>query len=365
MPRKRRKENDGLPPRWRFYHGAYRYLVPAGQEHHWDGRKQFTLGYTLAEAYKVWAERLALIESPTGDIVTVADAIERYMLEVVPTKAARTQLDDRRRLPILAKEFGHATVRPGPMGIEPHHIYEYVTRNAHRLTEARRRIELLSLVFTMCVNWGVIDRHPWKGSGMMLQREMRPKPKRRYVEDWEILEVLSLPPRKKRGSVLMCQAYIRLKLLTGLRKTDMLWLPAQHSDDGLRVTPSKTQNTTGVSQLYVWTPELRAAVDMALEARPVDIAPWLFCTREGRPLIDERQLTRRFDSQWHRFMNRCLKETKLETRFAERNLRSKVATDAESLERAQALLAHADSRLTKRVYTLKPRPVLPAKGVKG
>src|SRR5690554_128081 len=74
------------------------------------------------------------------------------------------------------------------------------------------------------------------------------------------------------------------------------------------------------SSVYVWTPELRAAVDMALEARPVDIAPWLFCTREGRPLIDENNVTNRFDSVWGRFMNRCLKETKLETRFAERNL---------------------------------------------
>jgi hypothetical protein len=50
MTRIRKKENQGLPARWRRYHGAYFYQVPPGLESQWDGRKQFRLGTTLGEA---------------------------------------------------------------------------------------------------------------------------------------------------------------------------------------------------------------------------------------------------------------------------------------------------------------------------
>ena len=52
-------------------------------------------------------------------------------------------------------------------------------------------------------------------------------------------------------------------------------------------------------------------------------------------------------------MDRMLKETAAKKRFAERDLRAKVATDAEAsenLERARILLGHADARITKKRY---------------
>jgi hypothetical protein len=42
------------------------------------------------------------------------------------------------------------------------------------------------------------------------------------VEDWEVIEPLRPKPRRKKSSVLMCQAYLRLKLLTAMRQTDLL-----------------------------------------------------------------------------------------------------------------------------------------------
>jgi hypothetical protein len=59
-------------------------------------------------------------------------------------------------------------------------------------------------------------------------------------------------------------------------------------------------------------------------------------------------------------MNRALKETTVKTRFAERDLRARVATDAEAsenLERARKLLGHADARITKRWYMRKAEVV--------
>ena len=51
------------------------------------------------------------------------------------------------------------------------------------------------------------------------------KPRTRYIEDWEIVEALSLEPMRKSGSVRMIQAYIRIKLLVGLRRGDLLLAP--------------------------------------------------------------------------------------------------------------------------------------------
>jgi integrase len=216
---------------------------------------------------------------------------------------------------------------------------------------------VLSHIYTMCVQWGLIHAHPFKGE-TEFRREMQPQPRKRYVEDWEIIEALSVLPRQKRGSVRMCQAYIRLKLLTGLRQTDLLRLrPADFDDIGIRVETSKTVSR----QHFTWTPELRSAVDLALAARPVDIAPWLFCTRKGECYVDDNGIASAFGHIWGRFVDRVLEETELKVRFTERDLRAKVASDAESLERARELLGHADARLTQRVYVRKPTRIPPAR----
>ena len=75
MPRKRNKEHRGLPPRWRFKSG-YRYLVPKGQEHLWDGKTEFKLGTTLSEAHMVYAGRIASVDGATESFNQL---IDRYL----------------------------------------------------------------------------------------------------------------------------------------------------------------------------------------------------------------------------------------------------------------------------------------------
>ena len=70
---------------------------------------------------------------------------------------------------------------------------------------------------------------------------------------------------------------------------------------------------------------------------------------------------RGWSSMWQRFMARLLKETAIKERFTEHDLRAKVASDAESLERARQLLAHADSRITQRVYRRRPDRIKPTR----
>jgi integrase len=342
MPKPRSAENKGLPSRWQHTHGAYYYRVPPGLEMLWDGKKRFWLGASLGAAYAAYAAR---IETPAS-VKTIGQLLDRYALEVVPTKKPKTAYDNLNAIKRLRKVFGTMPLT----GIEPHHIYKYVTLRGKR-TAAHREIEVLSHAFTKAVEWGEMKKHPFKGE-IRLTGE---KPRDRYVEDWEVTECLSLPPVRRRGSVASLQAYIRLKLLTGLRRGDMLRLRVSDCrDDGIHVTTSKT----GQRVLYEWTPERRAAVDAALAARPVDLAPHLFCTKDGKGYMNEEKGTAStFNNMWQGFIGRVLKETKVTERFTEHDLRAKCASDAESLEKARKLLAHVDARMTARVYRRKPERV--------
>ncbi len=346
MPRKRNKENLGLPARWKHQHGAYYYRVPIGMEPAWDGKKMFRLGKSLPEAYKTWADRIGNLENAR----TVGQLLDRYALEVVPTKAKTTQAGNQIFIKALREAFGNAPLE----AIKPKHIYQYVDRRTKKIA-AHREIEILSHAYTKAVQWGYLDRHPFKGE-VRLEGE---KPRTRYVEDWELEEALALEPKRKSGSVLMIQAYLRIKLLTGLRRGDLLKLTmAQLQEDGIHVTPGKTESSSGKRIIIEWSDELRAAVEAAKAARPV-LSPFLFCTRRGKCYVKEDGTANGWDSLWQRFMDRLLTETKLTQRFTEHDIRGKCASDAETLEHARALLAHADSRTTERVYRRKPERVKP------
>ena len=348
MPKPRKSENKGLPTRWRVARGAYYYQVPPGFEHLWDGKKTFRLGKTLPEAYKEWASRLETFDKAN----TIGQLLDRYALEVVPSKAACTQIGNGRHIKRLRAVFGHM-----PLGaIQPKDIYRYADKRGSK-TNARQEIGVLSHAFTKAVEWGYINSHPFKGE-VRLQGE---KPRTRYVDDAEIVECLALEPMRKRGSVTAIQAYIRLKLLTGLRQGDLLRLREEHlKEDGIHVTPRKTQTSTGKQMIYEWSDELRAAVKMAKAARPVDISPFLFCNKLGEGYIDEKNgRAHGWSSMWQRFMARVLDETQVKVRFTEHDLRAKAASDADTVEHARALLAHADSKITNRVYRRKPEVVKP------
>ena len=364
MPRKRNPENAGLPARWRRVHGAYYFQVPLGLETHWDGKKQFRLGKTLPEAYRTWSARMDARTSAKN----VSALLERYLLEVVPGKAPATQTANALYVRQLNSVFGDMPLA----AIKPRHVYLYVDkRSQKKLTEsgrttggkttAHREIEVLSHAFTKAVEWGYLDAHPFKGE-VRLEGE---RPRDRYVEDWEVLACLALEARRKTGSVLAIQAYIRLKLMTGMARSDLLRLTVTDiRDDGIHIQRHKTQGTTGKRTIYEMTPDLARAIEMAKAARP-RLSPYLFCTRDGKPYIDEATGTSNgWDSIWQRFMARVLAETKVESKFTEHDLRAKCASDAATLDQARALLSHADARTTELIYRRKPERVQPLQGVK-
>ncbi len=367
MPRKRKSINKGLPTRWGILHKAYYYYVPTGMEPFWDNKKLFRLGGTLAEAYSTWSERLNLLEFPEH-ISRIGELLDRYLVEVVPHKAPASQQANQQQINTLRGVFGDMPLKPFP----PKLIYQYVARRSVKRRDpkdgimrggrvaAHREVEVLSHAYTKAVEWGYIDRHPFKNE-IRLTGE---KPRTRYVEDWEILACLALDTKRKKGSVLLVQAYLRLKLLTGMAQGDLLRLTEEHlKPDGIHNQRHKTKESSGKRTIYAWSTELRTTIQAIRDARPNHPTSYLFCTRQGKPYINERTgKAPGWKSMWQRFLARVIEETDVVEHFTEHDLRAKVSSDADSLEHARALLAHADSKTTERVYRRKPEVVTPVKG---
>lgn len=348
MPLKRRPENRPLPARWVMKHGAFYYIVPPDLEDKWDGKKWFRLGNTLAEAHRTYADRVETKKEAN----TIGQLLDRYLVDVAPLKAPKTYTENIRQIAALRKVFGDVALTD----LEPQHVYLYVDKRKAK-TAAKREVEVLSHAFTKAVEWGLMRAHPFKGE----VRIAGSKPRERYVEDWELLAALNLPVRRKKGSAAMVQAYLRLKLLTGLRQRDLLLMKESDcKEDGIHVTPSKTANSTGKRLIYEWTPELREAVAGTKSVRPAP-SPYLFCTLQGNCFVEADGTAGNWNNIWQHFMTRVLEETKVTERFTEHDLRAKVGSDADSLERAKQLLAHSDSRLTERVYRRRPELIKPVR----
>src|SRR5688500_8140351 len=99
----------------------------------------------------------------------------------------------------------------------------------------------------------------------------------------------------------------------------------------LRVTPKKTANSTGKSLNIEWTADLQEAVNEVLNARPVDISPYMFCTRRGiRYEENSKGQFSGWQSIWQRFMKRVLAETEIEEKFTEHDIRDTTGRDTKT-----------------------------------
>lgn len=300
----------------------------------------------MADAHRSYANR---VEPLPGHLNTMGALFDRYALEVVPNKAPATQEGNVLALKRLKAVFGDME----PSEFEPVHAYGYRDRRGKQSpTMANRELEVLSHTFTKAIEWGAIKKHPMIEGKF---RKLSLPPRDRYVEDWELEEALKLKPYRTKGSILMIQAYLGVKLLTGRRRVELLRLKVSDcGEDGPIFTLAKQKQTKLKTVSMEWSQALREAIDKALDARPVDISPWVFCDRRGRPYLKEDgQVSDGWDSMWQRFMDRVMKETKVIERFTEHDLRRKTGNDSESLARAQELLAHVSPVTTKKVY--RPR----------
>jgi hypothetical protein len=156
--RSRKKENRDLPERllrrsrkrkngkiWVAYYYCGRDA---------EGKRiEIPLGQDLAEAKLEWAR---LEQKATPKVMRLMrELFDRYETNIIPTKAPRTQKDNKYELDRLRKAFDEAPIE----SITPPVIAQYRDARTAK-TRANREIALLSHVFTIACEWGFAERNP-------------------------------------------------------------------------------------------------------------------------------------------------------------------------------------------------------------
>lgn len=315
MGRTRTTRTD-LPRRVYFHHNAFYFIDKAGKRH--------PLGREFGEAMA----KYAAIAQPVIGKMRIGAVMDEYIKTTIPTKKPRTQEDYLGAIARLRPVFGDMW----PEDLEPHHIYSYLDMRAGK-TQANREIAALSNVMTLAIRKGLVSANPCK------QVRRNPEsPGDREVTDVELAAFRPFCP----GWI---QAYLDLKDLIGLRQGDMLRLSRfALRDDGLFCLTGKRDKRI----LFKWSPALRAAVDACLALRRKPSESRFF------PIT-----ARGFKSAWSRAMHKYQPE-KIELRFAENDLRAKVATEAMDLGMdATSMMGHSSDTVTRRHYIRGTRKVSP------
>lgn len=289
------------------------------------GCKWESLGRDFGRALIAWAEREG---DSTPHSRTVESALAHYMESEKSRLAAETIKGYRRSMARLIAVFGKMTIDD----VQPQHVYEYVKRYGN--VQANRDKALLSAVYTAARAWG------WhKGDNPAAQIRRNPeKPRRRYITDDELADLVARLPRK-------LSLIVRFAYLTGMTLGDILALKIR---DGDATGITYGRHKTGAPPITIaWTDALREVWDAASGVR-FGLDP-LFKARAGH------YTTSGFESIWQR-AKRKLNVTDL--RF--HDLRRKAGSDVDE-SHAQALLSHADPKTTRRHYRAKPAIVQPVK----
>ena len=343
MARKRNKEHEGLPARWRIKGKVYYYQVPKGQEDHWDGKIEFRLGGTLSEAHRTFAGRIA---SADDVVKTFGQLFDRYLFEVTPTKGKRTQKDEVIYLTRLRGIIHQNDVR----GFEPHHAYRLrdllKTKSVKGSGEkyANRHMALLKHVFTKAIEWGIINSHPMTESKFKMFPEAKSQLRVPTIEEVKEAAKIANP---------MLKAYIGVKVLTGLRHTDILLLrESDISASALTVNVHKTKQTVDKVLEFEMTPELRDAIRACRAIKPLSIH--LFHNKWGQCYVKADMTTSGFESQWQRWQQK-LPKTK---RFAERSIRTAVGYE-DDLQTASNRMGHTSTATTQKYYRSNINKVTP------
>jgi hypothetical protein len=127
-----------------------------------------------------WAELLPATGAKSGVDTTVGELLDRYLLEVVPSKAERAQKDNRQEIRFLRAFFGSMELP----AVSTATVAEYIAARAARTAKTRsnREIALLSHAFNKAILWGLVERNPCSIPGI----RNREKARDRYVTDIEI-----------------------------------------------------------------------------------------------------------------------------------------------------------------------------------
>lgn len=321
---RRRTINKHLPRRMLFKHGAYYHVVKTGA-----GCKWTHLGRDHGIALQRWAEiEGAQVEQSR----TVADLLAAYIASATGRLATATLDGYRASMARLCKPFG----RMRPQDLRRDHVYRYLVESGR--VAANRDRALLGAAYTHAINLGMRIPNPAHG----LRHRVEEAPRTRYVTDAELVHLEAVARAQGRPTLALM---LRFAALTGIDQSVLCALQiTAATDEGVLIRRAKT----GRPVLVAWSDELlaiwKAAVGARIGAQPV------FRQRSGRAYTPDG-----LRAVW-----RVVKAAAGLRDVQFRDLRRKAGSDADSAEHAAALLAHADSAITRRHYRAKLVAVKPS-----
>lgn len=314
-------------------------------------RREIPLGSDYPLAVKKWAEleMARAPDAPKAAPITFREAVKRYMRDVLPTKADRTQRDNLREFGKLHEFFDNP---PAPLdAITPQHVRQYLDRRKVSPTRANREKALLSHLFNCAREWGYTDRpNPCQGVKGFSER-----PRDVYVEDATLAAVWEAADWPLRDA-------IDLAYLTGQRPADVLAMRLSDVRDGaLQVAQGKTGK-----RLRIAVEGELAGVIERIKARKYDVTSLSLVRNERGERLTYFALDSRFENARTAAAKKVeealaaavddveaqrLREAAAAIRaFQFRDLRAKAGTDkadSTDLHTAQRQLGHQNVRTTE------------------
>lgn len=299
-------------------------------------RKEISLGKNYVEAVRRWVELEHGNNLAAGEILTFRQVAERYMREVIPKKAVRTQRDNIKEIEWLMKVFDNP---PAPLDeIRPVHIQAYLDwRGKTAKTRANREKSLFSHIWNKARSWGITEKpNPCAGIKGFTEsgRDI-------YIEDDVYRTVWEAADQPLRDAM-------DLAYLTGQRPADTLAMSETDIYDGmLLVEQGKTGQKLRISIEGELRSLLSEIVDRKKNYRIHTLA--LVCGETGRALSSDA-LRSRFNKAREKAARNNQPLAASIRAFQFRDLRAKAGTDKSDsggMREAQQQLGHKSMAMTE------------------
>jgi len=310
---------------------TYYYYDAGGQP-----RREIPLGCDYIGAIKQWAELEG--DASSQNIVTFKDLADRYLKEVIPTKAPRTQSDNIKELGWLFKFFNNP---PAPLSsIQPVAISQYMAwRGKTAKVRANREKALFSHIWNKGRAWGIINLpNPCTGIEGFTEagRDI-------YIED----DVFSAV------SKVACQPLkdaLDLAYLTGQRPADTLKMQETDINQKNQVL-LVAQNKTKKKLRFEIEGELAHLITRIQERKSGHKVQTLqLIVNEAGSALTQGALRSRFEKARIRAASDNPKLADQITAFQFRDIRAKAATDktdSDGMLAAQKQLGHKSIKMTE------------------
>lgn len=319
-------------------------------------------GDTPIKARQWWARHVSPMLDALEPADTVAGTVEelvrRYEQDELPgITNASTRTSYEASLRRIRESFGARRYAKTPVDameqgcLRSPEIAQYLKDHDDKRNTASKTIRLLGRIFRLAISrWGLSTYNPVMGVEYAAQ-----PPRDAYISDELFARMCEAAPTALR-------AMMQISQQTGARRGMVLDIRVGDiGDEYLTVRVTKKRSRSGVKVVrYRMTDDLGRVLYQALDHRPRPARPdidHLFLTRNGLPYTGES-----FKRLWMTMRGRLGLES---GEYTFHDIRAKAGSDADSDESAKQLLAHEDSKVTRRVYRRKPEAITPRPAVAG